>query len=361
MDADTDWAGKMLRERNAIDAVDHEIVELLNTRAKHAKAIGNLKSEKGHECYSPAREVAVLDRVFSHNQGPLMPKHLKDIYREIIAACRSLERQHRVAFLGPDASFTQVACQKHFGSSVTMEPLSTIPDVFAQVEQDKADFGVVPIENSTEGAVTSSLDNFVTTQLRICAETYLPIHLCLLSRYPLECITKIYSHPHVPGQCQVWLSKHLPHVPVHSVSSTARGAELAKTEEGAAAIGTDLASQVYELDILQEHIEDNTNNRTRFLVIGKIVNRPTGRDKTSIVLSVPHQPGALHRAIGYLDAEDVNMTMIQSRPTRVMPWEYLFFIDFQGHEEDAPVARVLDALRSQCPFVKTLGSYPDSE
>ena len=361
MEKEDNWEQQVWQERQAIDAIDRDIVQLLNRRAQHARKIGELKAAHGEVCYSPARESEVLHRVAAHNQGPLTPAHLELIFREIISACRSLERPHRVAYLGPEASFTHMACQKHFGSSVIMEPLSSIPEVFMQVEQGKADFGVVPIENTTEGAVTSSLDNFVTTQLRICAETFLPIHLCLLSRSPLDKIVKIYSHPHVPGQCQLWLARHLPHVPVHYVSSTARGAELASCEEGAAAIGTALASQVYGLNILQEHIEDNPNNRTRFLVIGKVKNPPTGKDKTSIVLSVPHRPGALHRALGFLQAENINMTMIQSRPARVMAWEYLFFIDFQGHEEDEPVCRALEALRAHCPFVKSLGSYPEAD
>ncbi len=361
MDKESDWKEQVNKERAAINDIDRQIVQLINQRARHARAIGEHKKNNDATCYSPAREQEVLDRVAAVNPGPLSAESIRTVYREIISACRSLEHEHRVAYLGPEASFTQMACQKHFGSAVLMDPMVTIHDVFLQVERGEADFGVVPIENSTEGAVSHSLDNFIESNLRICAETFLPIHLSLLSRFPLEKIEKVYTHIQAPGQCQAWLRQHLPNASIHTVSSTSRGAELAQTEDNSAAIGNGLAAEVYGLTILQERIEDNPNNRTRFLIIGNLDNPATGKDKTSIVLSVPHRPGALHHVLGNLEEHNINMTMIQSRPTRVMPWEYLFFIDFQGHQNDKAIGLALESLRSQCPFVKVLGSYPEAE
>lgn len=361
MEQELDWNEYVKKERQAIDDIDCQVVQLLNQRARHAKAIGDLKNRNDSACYSPTREQEVLERIRSLNPGPLHPDSLQTIYREVMSACRSLERQHRVAYLGPEASFTQMACRKHFGSSVVMEPMPSIWDVFNHVERGEADFGVVPIENSTDGAVSHSLDSFIESSLKICAETYLPIHQCLLSCFPLERIEKVYSHPQGIGQCQKWLRENLPNAALHSVSSTSHGAELAQAEENSAAIGNRLAAEVYGLKILRERIEDNPNNRTRFLIIGNLDNPPTGKDKTSIVISVPHQPGALHDVLGELREHSINMTMIESRPTRVMPWEYLFFIDFQGHQYDESARGALDGLKPHCPFIKIVGSYPEAE
>jgi chorismate mutase/prephenate dehydratase len=348
-------------ERNEIDHLDQQIIELLNQRARIAQSIGRRKNEQGLPAYDASREKQVLERIVSFSAGPLPNAALRAVYREIMSACRALEQPITVAFLGPAGTFTHMVTLQQFGTSVMTAPAATIADVFRTVEHDEAHYGVVPVENSNEGVESHTLDNLVQTDLKICAEAYLQVHQCLLSRVPLEDIQTVYSHPNALGQCQEWLRHNLPHANIVPVSSTSRGAELASAEPNAAAIGAALAAQVYGLDIFAERIEDHPNNRTRFLVIGSHESPPTGKDKTSITFMAPHRPGGLWDALGCFHKHGINLTMIVSRPNRVKPFEYRFFVDFQGHAREPQVQQALETARENCHAVAVLGSYPEAE
>lgn len=349
------------RLRDSIDRTDQAIRDLLNQRARLAQEIGKLKASQNLGAYVPSRERQVLERLTAGNAGPLTDAALRAIYREIMSACRALEKQPVVVFLGPAATFTQMACQRNFGSAVTQVPVNTIPEVFAAVEREEADYGVIPIENSTEGVEAHTLDMFTRSPLLICAEVSVEVHHCLMSRSPLEGIRTVYSHPQGLAQCRNWLQAHLSEASLAAVSSTARGAEIAAEEPGTAAIATSLAAELYGLDILADHIEDLPGNRTRFLVVGRTTNPPSGKDKTSLMFATAHRPGSLFHALGHLQRHEVNMTMIQSRPSRLTSWEYVFFVDCQGHISDPPLQRAVEGLREVCYFVKVLGSYPEAE
>jgi chorismate mutase/prephenate dehydratase len=348
-------------ERAEIDQIDQQLLELLNRRARIAQSIGRQKHERGMPAYDASREKQVLERIVAASTGPLPNASLRTIYREIMSACRSLEQPITVAFLGPPATFTHMATLQQFGSSVDTVPAATIADVFRIVEHGEAHYGVVPVENSNEGVESHTLDNLVQTDLKICAETYLQVHQCLLSKAPMDAIHTVYSHPNALGQCQEWLRYNLPHANIVPVSSTSRGAELAAEEPHAAAIGAALAAQVYGLDILAERIEDHPNNRTRFLVIGNHESPPTGKDKTSLTFMAPHRPGGLWDALGCFREYGINLTMIVSRPNRVKPFEYRFFVDIQGHAREPHVHQALEAARNHCHAVAVLGSYPEAE
>lgn len=347
--------------RRRIDELDLKLVQLLNERAGLAQQIGRAKHENSAPCFVPSRERQVFDRIQQANQGPLPDEALVSIYREIVAASRILERPMVVAYFGPPGTFTHLATQKKFGPLAKTIPAVTVEEVFRLVGKEEADFGVVPMENSTEGVESVTLDMFFQFDLRICAELYLDIHQCLLSNSPLEKITRIYSHRQALAQSRDWIKKCLPEALVTEVSSTSRAAEMAVAEPGSAAIGAESAASLYGLEIQARQIEDVPGNRTRFLMIGRMDSKPSGRDKTTIMFSVRHRAGALYRSLGALDRSSVNMTMIESRPTRLTPWEYLFFIDVQGHQHDPPVAAALEEMREECLFLKVLGSYPEAE
>ena len=344
--------------RAKIDEIDHRLVALLNERAEIAREIGRLKSQMGHTIIDPAREQAVLDRVAAANRGPLSQEALQSIYTAIISASRALQHRPRVAYLGPEATFSHQAALGRFGPAVDYVPARTIPEIFLLTEKGQADFGVVPVENSTEGMVSHTLDSFVDSDLKVCAEISLPITQNLLSRSPLAEIKRIYSHPQAIAQTRSWVSAHLPMVEIIEVTSTARAAEMAAQEKAAAAIATELAASVYGLDIVAPRIEDNPFNITRFLVIGPTMGTRTGHDKTALLLSVKHEVGALHTALGTLQRHGLNMTKIESRPARQRPWEYLFFVDILGHPDDEPVAIALRELSDVCVFLKVLGAWP---
>ncbi|UCH33481.1 MAG: prephenate dehydratase [Armatimonadota bacterium] len=350
------------RDRAAIDKIDDQILALLNQRAKLAAKIGAKKRRSAKARFSPARERQIFDRLVAANAGPLPDDALVGIYREIIAANRQLEMPATVAYLGPAGTFTHMAVLRKFGARAQARPADSIPDVFREVEKGVATFGVVPMENSTEGVINDTLDMFAESSLDICAETYLDVDHYLLARSSIEEITRIYSMRQPLAQCRVWIKTNLPRAELQEVASTARAAEFAAKEPSSAAIGTRLAAGLYDLTIIGERIQDSPHNRTRFLVVGQAAAaEPSGRDKTSIMFSVRHQAGSLYRALAVLDKYDINMTMIESRPTKQTPWEYVFFVDVQGHISEPAVARALDMLGEQTLFVRVLGSYPEAE
>jgi chorismate mutase/prephenate dehydratase len=348
--------------RKEIDKIDQDLLELLNKRAELALEIGRHKQKTMKSFFAPERERQVLSKLLSANGGPLPNTALRAIYREIISASRALEKPVTVAYWGPPATNTHMASISKFGSSCDFIPMDTIPDVFSEVERERADFGVVPIENSTEGVINHTLDTFLASGLKICSEIYLPIAHNLLSQTEdLSRIERVYSIPTAAAQCRNWLRAHLPNVEIIDVSTTARAAQLCAEEPSSAAIATSLAAEVYGLKMVAEHIEDNPQNRTRFLVVGLNEPGPSGKDKTSIMFSVPHKAGSLFRAMSVFEKYDINLTMIESRPTKLTPWEYVFFIDCQGHIKDQAVQKALAALKEYTHFVTVLGSYPEAE
>jgi len=348
--------------RKDIDGIDLSILELLNKRAELALEIGKQKQKTSKSFFAPERERQVLNKLTTANQGPLPNAALRAVYREIISASRSLEKPLTVAYWGPPATNTHMASIRKFGSSCTFVSMDTIPDVFSEVERERADYGVVPIENSTEGVINHTLDTFLTTNMRICSEVYLPItHFLLSQAGSLGEVKRVYSIPTAAAQCRNWLRENLPDVEIMDVSTTAKGAQLCVEDASSAAIATSLAAEVYSLGVLAEHIEDNPQNRTRFLIIGYNEPGPSGKDKTSVMFSVSHKSGSLFRALSAFEKYDINLTMIESRPTKLTPWEYVFFVDCQGHVKDPLVQKALAALGEFALFVTVLGSYPEAE
>ena len=348
--------------RNKIDELDREILALLNRRAEIAIEIGRQKTGTDITYFAPSREKEVLQNVLGGNRGPLPEPAIRSIFGEIVSASRSLEQPLTIAYWGPPATFTHMAATQRFGSSSHYVPYPTISAVFAEVEKENAHYGVVPIENSTEGIVNNTLDMFLETRLKICSEIYVPISHCLVSReQSMAAVTRIYSIGQAAAQCRTWLRQNLPAVPIMPAETTSKAAEMAKAEAGAGAIASRFAAEHHDLNVLAERIEDNPRNRTRFLVIGSAKCDPTGQDKTSIMFSVPHKAGALFRALAVLEKYNVNMTMIESRPTPFTAWEYVFFIDVQGQETDPHIESTLKDLRDVTLFTTVLGSYPESQ
>jgi chorismate mutase/prephenate dehydratase len=345
--------------RVEIDAIDDRILELLNRRAKAAIEVGSIKKERNLKFYVPEREVEILRRLTSVNQGPFPNDGLKAIYREIISASLSLEKPLSVAFLGPKATFTHLACLKHFGESAEYVPQINLSGVFDAVDRNAADFGVVPIENSSEGIVSNTLDMFVDYNLLICGEILVEVaHDLLNVTGDIDHVRKVYSHPHAIAQCRGWLERNLRQVPVFDVESTARAAELAADDPAAAAIAGEAAAKIYGLKTIRKRIQDNTNNFTRFIILGKQASVPTGDDKTSILFSGRDEVGALYLMLQPFAKHNVNLTKIESRPVKTKAWEYLFFLDMSGHLTDPPVAKALEDLKLRAQFIKILGSYP---
>jgi chorismate mutase/prephenate dehydratase len=344
--------------RAKIDAIDEQLLRLLNERARCAQAIGHLKSGP---IYRPEREAQVLAGVAQSNPGPLQAQHVQQIFRNIMSACLALERPLSVAFLGPEGTFSQAAAVKQFGAAATAVACASIDDVFRQVESEAADYGVVPVENSTEGAIGRSLDLMVESPLKVCGETLLRIHHNLLVRdeqTELNAIKTVYSHAQSLGQCQEWLNKNLPGSARVPVASNAEAARRAANEAGSAAIAGEHAAQAHGLKVLRAHIQDQSQNTTRFLVLGRFEVAPSGKDKTSLVMSAKNRPGAMHDLLTPLAANGVSMTKMESRPSRTGLWEYLFFVDLEGHTQEEKVARALEQIRERALFVKVLGSYP---
>lgn len=350
--------------RKDIDKVDQEIVKLINKRAKLALEVGKSKEKDGAVIYVPSREKEVMRNVFSAGKkaggakGVLSEEALENIYSEIISACRNIETPTKIAFLGPWATFTHQAAIKKFGSSGFFVPSSTPIEVLKEVESGRTDFGVVPIENSNEGSVNATIDMLVDTDLLICGEISLKIEQCFLVKDPKARITKIYSHPHALAQCSEWLSKNYPDAQLVSAASTAEAAKNVTRETNAAAIASQAASKIYKLYVLHKGIQDSKQNYTRFLIIGKINAKPTGKDKTSLVFMGKDRVGMLYHLLGIFNKHKVNLTRIESRPTKKKAWEYMFFVDIEGHSIDKKIVQTIDELKRNCVFVKILGSYP---
>jgi len=347
--------------RKKIDILDRKLINLLNSRAKVTKAIGKIKIKAGKSIYVPEREMQILNRISGFNQGPLKKSALEAIYREVMSASLALEKPLKIAYLGPQASFTNLAALKKFGSQVSYITCNSITDVFLEVEKGSADYGVVPIENSIEGAVSHTLDVFVDSDLKICSQVILEVTHNLLANCAKNKVRIIYSIPQVFGQCRIWLQKNFPNAQLVDVSSTTRGAELAKKEKNSAAIASLLASKVYGLKVSAEGIQDYSHNITRFLVVGKNVATRTGRDKTSLFFLIKDRVGALYEMLLPFRKYGVNLTKIESRPSKKKVWEYYFFIDILGHQEDALIKKALNELERKCSYLKILGSYPIGE
>jgi len=347
--------------RKAIDRLDAKIVKLLNERTQHVLEIGAIKLKAGEEVYAPHRELAVLQRLCRLNPGPITNESLRAIYREVMSSALSLQKTMRIAYLGPEATFTHQAAIRRFGSSLRYQPQKTITDVFNEVSKNRADYGVVPIENSTEGVVTHTLDMFVDSDLKIVSQIVLRVQHCLLSDSRKSQLKKLFAHPQALAQCRAWVQNNLPRVEIIETSSNARSAELAAKEKGAAAIAGQLASEKYGLGVLEYDIQDNAANATRFLVLGRQCSPATGHDRTSLMISLVDKVGALHRALAAFRHYRINMTQIESRPSKRKAWEYFFFIDCDGHVSDHKVAKAIGELEQQCSFVKVLGSYPNAE
>jgi chorismate mutase/prephenate dehydratase len=347
--------------RKAIDKLDYQIIKLLNERTRHVLAIGEIKLKAGEEIYAPHRERAVLNRLSRLNPGPLTKESLHAIYREIMSSALSLEKSMKIAYLGPEATFTHQAAIRRFGASLRYSSQKTIADVFTEVSKARADYGVVPVENSTEGVVTHTLDMFVDSDLKIVAQIVLPVQHCLLANCARPAIKRLFAHPQSLGQCRIWVQNNLPRVEIIETSSNARSAEMAAKEKDTAAIAGVLAAEKYGVDVLDYDIQDNAANATRFLVLGRQCSPPTGHDRTSIMISIFDKVGALHNAIAAFRRSRINMTKIESRPSKRKAWEYFFFIDCDGHMQDRKVENALRHLGEHCNFVKVLGSYPNTE
>ena len=347
--------------RQKIDEIDDKVIKLLNDRTKVALDIGKLKHSKGEQIYSPSREHEVYTKIDRENNGPLPNDALKSIYREIMSAALSLEKLLKIAYLGPEASFTNLAALSKFGNSVEYVACSNIGDVFVEVEKGNADYGVVPIENSTEGSVNHSLDMFIDYDLKICSEILFEINHYLLSNSKLSSIKRVYSKPEVFGQCRGWLKANLPKVELIDTSSTTVAAQRVGQEEGAAAIASKLASVIYNVNIIAESIEDAPHNVTRFLVIGKGIPEPTGSDKTSIVCSIKDKVGALYDILHPIFDTNINMTKIESRPSKRKAWDYYFFIDIEGHINDESIKKTIARIEEHVRMLKVLGSYPKQQ
>jgi chorismate mutase/prephenate dehydratase len=351
---------KQLREQ--IDQLDDEMLKLANRRAALAQQIGHLKEDG--VILRPEREAQVLLRLQKQNSGPLSNAAVVRLFTEIISQCRAMEAPLTIAFLGPEGTFTEAAALKRFGGAIQEQSCSTIDEVFRAVASGTVHYGVVPVENSSEGAVGRTLDLLMNTTLQICGEVIMPIHQCLLGQYlpgqqsELSAIKSVYSHPQSFGQCQGWLNTHLSHAARIPVASNAEAARLAAENPHSAAIAGIQAGALFGLQVLTENIEDDASNTTRFLVLGNQQVAPSGRDKTSLVMSTANRPGAVHDLLVPLAKHGVSMTKLESRPARSGLWEYVFFMDVEGHQDDAKVAAALVELRKVAAFVKVLGSYP---
>lgn len=347
--------------RGRIDEIDREIVKLLDERVGLATQIGKTKLRDGVPFFDPVREEEVLERAGAVGDGSFPKSALRRIFREIISASISLQKRLVIGFLGPEATFTHQAARECFGSSVEFRAFRTIPEIFSAVERETVDYGVAPVENSIQGSVYETLDSLVDADLRIIAERRLSIEHCLISKEPLAKITRVYSKDQALGQCRDWLARNLPNADLIESTSTSGAVEIASKEEGAAAIASSLAAAEFHLPVLERGIQNVRKNFTRFLVLGRpetASSVPEDQARTAVVLSLSDQPGALQSALGPFAAKGINLSRIESRPSRKKAWDYLFFIEFAGNEDTAEVRDVLSQLRESCPFIKILGSFP---
>ena len=344
--------------RQRIDELDGQILECLNERARCAQDIGELKRNAEAPYYVPEREKAIFTKLDGLNAGPLSAEAVHAIYREIISAIRALEKPLSVAFLGPRDTFSHMAARRVFGVSADYRPLPSFQDIFTEVERRRIDYGVVPVESSMGGSVSDTLDSFIKSDLKIINEVLLDITQNLLSKSPLEEVTRVYSKDNALLQCRNWLRANLPNAELIETSSTAEAARRAAGEPGAAAIASSLAAETYQLDILAAHVEDAAHNCTRFLVVGRQMVKPTGDDKTAVMIALRHEPGALYRLLLPFAESGVTLTRIESRPSQVKAWEYVFFIDLLGHVNDESIKKVLDEVGKVSLNLKVLGSFP---
>jgi chorismate mutase/prephenate dehydratase len=348
--------------RSQIDKLDIQILKLVNERASHAAEIGRLKNDHGSEVFTPVREEEVLQHVVDANKGPLRADSIRAVFREIISGSRALQKTLKVAYLGPEYSFSHLAAVERFGQSIEFVKVGSIAAVFEEVNRGHVEFGVVPLENSTNGSIADTLDMFTRMpHLLICSEVRLPIHHNLLSNVEQQRINRVYSHPQALAQCRTWLSKNMPHALLKEVSSTAVAADLAHQEQGAAAVASKQAAVTYGLRVLFENIEDSPYNETRFAVVGHQKSPRTGHDKTAVMFRIPHSAGSLVEALDVFKQSKINLTWIEAFPTRTAKAEYIFFVDFDGHLEDAKVSKALKALQERCEEVSLLGSFPAAE
>lgn len=347
--------------REKIAPLDEQILCLLNKRAEIALEIGKVKSQGGIALYDPHREDRILKQLASQNSGTFPRQAISSVFREIISGCRSLETELTVVYLGPPGTHTHSACFEYFGSSVQTLPKESIQEVFEAVESKNAIYGVVPIENSTEGSVNQTLDMLIESEVMICGEVMIQVSHYLLSQSGNpEDIRKIYSHPSALEQCRKWLRKNLPNVEVAETVSTAKAAQMATEDSKGGAIASSLAAHLYGLKVVESRIEDYLNNYTRFLVLGFQTNKRTGRDKTSILFSISHVPGSLYRVLKIFSEKGINLTKIESRPVKHRRWEYIFFLDFEGHTTDSHVREAVAEMKENVLFFKIIGSYPQN-
>ncbi len=351
--------GELEKLRAGIDGIDDEIVELLNRRSEYVLKIGNIKRSQNVKFYKPDRERQILERLTKNNRGPFPNDALKAIYREILSASLALEEPLKVSCLGPLATFTHLAALRHFGSSASFVPVDSIKQVFENVETGKAEYGVVPIENSNEGVISYTLDMFMDFDLKVTAEIILEVSHNLLSKQTDRLkIKRIYSHPQALAQCRGWLESNMPGVIIKESTSTAKAAELAARDKDSAAIASELAARMYDLSILERNIEDSRHNVTRFLVVSKDFPPKTGNDKTSVMFSIKDRPGSLYAILLPFKRAKINLTKIESRPSKRKAWEYIFFVDMEGHIEDRKVKKAIESLKEGSLYLKILGSYP---
>lgn len=350
--------------RSQIDSIDRQIVELLNRRLALAAEIGKVKRSQGSQIYVAEREDAVFQKVWEMNHGPIKNDALQAIYREIMSAAIALEKPLRIVYLGPEATNTHAAAIKKFGASVDYHAMASIADLFTAVEKGEADYAVIPIENSTEGSVRETLDSFVESDLKVVSQIYLEINHVLVSNSGLEKIEKVYSKDQAIAQCRLWLQRHLPHAQLIDAPSTSRAVQIVKDAPDSAAIATELAAQVYGVPVVAKRIQDKADNTTRFFVLGKKPSGPVGngRDMTSFLISLGDEAsarsGALLKMLMPLAERGINLSKIESRPSKKRPWDYYFFIDVKGHHDDPEMKQALSELKAFCPLVKWLGSYP---
>ena len=350
---------KPLREQ--IDAIDAQILELLSRRGKVAQEVGHVKAETNAPVFRPEREAQVLRGVAERNPGPLKDRDVQTIFREIMSSCRALEKRVTVAYLGPSGTFSEQAVFQQFGSAIETLPCVSIDEVFRATEAGTADFGVVPVENSSEGAINRTLDLLLATTTTISGEVSIPVHHSLMSKTgSMDGVKTVCAHSQALAQCQVWLNQHYPGIERRAVASNAEAAVLASQDPSVAAIASEMAGEQYQLGVVQAHIQDDPHNRTRFVVIGQLQTGPSGRDRTALVLAVPNKAGAVYNRLAPLSKHGVSMTRFESRPARIGTWEYYFYVDIEGHVHDAAVARALEELKDNAAFFKVLGSYPQS-
>ncbi len=345
--------------RDQIDAIDAQLLDLLNLRARVAQEVGHVKNKVDAPIFRPEREAQVLRGIAERNPGPLGNDELQTIFREIMSACRSLEKKVIVAYLGPEGTFSEQAVYQHFGKSINAIPCASIDEVFRAAEAGTADFGVVPIENSTEGAISRTLDLLMQTPLTISSEVSIPVHHNLMTLSGnMDGIRSICAHSQALAQCQGWLNQHYPNIMRQAVASNAEAARLASEDPAVAAIAGEIASQHYGLQVVSAHIQDEPQNRTRFAVIGRKETESSGKDQTSLVLSVQNKAGAVYKMLAPLEKFGVSMTRFESRPAKTGSWEYYFFVDIEGHVKEEKIRLALAELKDSVAYFKVLGSYP---